>query len=87
MSDWSPPSLSPVVTAGLAIGWLLAFAYSMLVLQNILAGVLPGLIIASGYYAWRLLVAVEAAADGLQRLATETQPTSDTIAEESTRDR
>lgn len=87
MSAWSPPSPSPVVAAGLAIGWLLWLAYSLLVLQNILVGVLPGLLLAAGYYAWRLLVAVEAAADGLQRLADERERPSATVAEAPTRER
>jgi hypothetical protein len=87
MSGWSPPSPSPAVAVTLAFGWLLVLAYSLLLLQNSLAGVLPGLLIAAGYYAWRLLAAVEAAADGLQRLADEQERSADTVAREPTRER
>ena len=59
---------SRTIVAGLAV-WLLWLAYSLLVLQNVLFGVVPGLLVVVGYFAWRLLLAVEELADGVRRLA------------------
>lgn len=73
MAGWSPPSPSPIVTKLLLAVWLLFLGYALVAMQNVLVGVLPGLIGIGGYYAWRLLVAVEATADGVHRLADEGQ--------------
>lgn len=69
MSGWSPPSPSNR-TVALVGGLLLAvLLYALLVVQNVLLGLFPVVAVGAGYIAWRLLVAIEAIADGLQRLA------------------
>jgi hypothetical protein len=48
------------------MAWLL---YSLIIIQQILLGLLPGFVFLGGYVAWRFLSAFEAIADGLQRIA------------------
>ncbi|MFB6141571.1 MAG: hypothetical protein ABEJ26_14180 [Halosimplex sp.] len=69
MSDWSPPSLSPTVVAGLAIGSVLLLAYALLIQGSLLLGLLPILLVGLGYLVWRAVAAVEAIADASQRIA------------------
>ena len=65
MSDYSPPSL-PTPLAGGALALLAAvFAYSVMIAHQPLLGVLPALLVGVGYYAWRVLAALEAIAAGV----------------------
>lgn len=69
MPDWSPPSISQGWLVGiglLSVAWL---GYSLLILSQLLLGLLPGIVIGALYILWRFLVAVEAIADALQRIA------------------
>ena len=71
MADRSPPSPPSSIVVVFLCCWLLWLLYALLVMQAVLLGLLPGLLAAAGYVAWRLLVAVESIADSLQRLAEE----------------
>ncbi|SFS13149.1 hypothetical protein SAMN05216559_4209 [Halomicrobium zhouii] len=69
MSEWSPPTVprSWLLVAGvLFVLWL---AYAVVIVQQILLGSLPLIAFATLYVGWRFLVAFEAIADGLQRIA------------------
>ena len=70
MSDWSPPSVPRHWLIGIGVLYVLLAVYSVLVVQQILLGVVvPGMVIVSVYITGRFLVAVEAIADALQRIA------------------
>ena len=72
MSDWSPPSIPREWLAGIAVLYAVLLAYSLVVVQEVLLfGLFPGMALASLYLLWRFLVAVEAIADALQRIAHE----------------
>ena len=62
MSDYSPPSLPRPWTVGIAALLAAAFAYSLVIVHQPLLGVLPALLVGVGYYAWRVLAALEAIA-------------------------
>ncbi|WP_436926890.1 hypothetical protein [Halosimplex amylolyticum] len=69
MSGWSPPSPHRVVLVGLVPAYAIVLAYAVLVQGSVLLGLLPGLVLVGAYFLWRLLVALEAIADGIHRLA------------------
>ncbi|MCU4800696.1 hypothetical protein OB920_09970 [Halobacteria archaeon HArc-gm2] len=70
MSERSPSRLpSPWITAGIVVLWMAWVLYSLIIIQQILLGLLPGVVLLGGYVAWRFLSAFEAIADGLQRIA------------------
>lgn len=69
MADYSPPSLSHEWFVGIVLLYVLLLAYLALVVQQLLLGIIPGIAIGFFYLMWRFLVAVEAIADALQRLA------------------
>lgn len=69
MSDWSPPTLSRGQLAGIAVGLLAVAAYSLVIVQQLLLVIVPAVAVAVAYLVWRFVVAVEAIADALQRLA------------------
>ena len=69
MSEWSRPQLSRPVIIGLSICYLFVLAYSVVIAQQILLGVLIGAVFGVVYLGWRFLAAVEAIADALQRIA------------------
>ena len=70
MSGWSPPSLSRRTVAAIATGYVLIAAYSLVITAQLLLGViLPGVVLLGSYLLWRVLRAVEAIADALQRIA------------------
>ncbi|MFC7042142.1 hypothetical protein DM826_08370 [Halonotius aquaticus] len=69
MSDWSPPTLSRGQLAGLIVGLLAVAAYSLVIAQQLLLVIFPAAAVVVVYLAWRFVVAVEAIADALQRLA------------------
>jgi len=71
MSDWSPPTLSRGQLAGITVGLLAVAAYSLVIAQQLLLVVFPAAALIAVYLAWRFVVAVEAIADALQRLATQ----------------
>lgn len=62
MSDYSPPSLPRSWTVALVVLLAAAFAYSVIIVRQPLLGVLPALLVVVGYYAWRVLAALEAIA-------------------------
>jgi len=65
VSDYSPPSLSPPLAVALVAVLAAAFAYSVLIAHQFLLGIVPALLAAVAYYAWRVLAALEAIADGV----------------------
>ncbi|MCG1003708.1 MULTISPECIES: hypothetical protein [Halobacterium] len=65
MSDYSPPSLPRSWTVALVALLAAAFAYSVLIVHQLLLGLLPTLLVGVGYYAWRVLAALEAIAGAL----------------------
>ncbi|QLH81592.1 hypothetical protein [Halosimplex pelagicum] len=69
MSGWSPPSLPRELLAAFGAAYLLVIAYALLVQGAILLGVLPGVLLIGAYLLWRIMAAVEAIADGVQRIA------------------
>lgn len=70
MSEWSPPSVPRVWVISLGTVYGLLVVYSLVVIQQILLGVVvPAVVIVSSYFLWRFLVAIEAIADALQRIA------------------
>ena len=69
MSEWTRPQLSRPVITGLSICYLLVLAYSVIIAGQILLGLLIGAVFGVVYLGWRFLVAVEAIADALQRIA------------------
>ncbi len=71
MLGWSPPRLSTETLVGLALLYVLLLGYATVVVQQILLGLWVGLTVAIVYLAWRFLVAIEAIADALQRIAAE----------------
>lgn len=70
MSGWSPPSPSNRTVAVVGILLLAVLLYALLIAQHVLLGLFPVVAVGAGYVAWRLLLAIEAIADALQRLAT-----------------
>jgi hypothetical protein len=69
MSGWSPPSPSPVLLALAGVGFFVVLGYAVLVQGAILIGLLPGVLVVAAYVLWRFLVALEAVADGVHRIA------------------
>jgi hypothetical protein len=70
MSGWSPPSIPREWLAVVAVAYLLLLGYSLIVVQEVLVlGLFPGMALVSLYLLWRFLVAIEAIADALQRIA------------------
>jgi hypothetical protein len=69
MSDWSPPTLSRGQLAGIVVTLLAAAAYSLVIAQQLLLVVVPAAALLAVYLTWRFIVAVEAIADALQRIA------------------
>lgn len=69
MSGWPPPKLSNGQIVGIVLVVVVIFAYSIIITQQLLLGVLPALFVLALYFAWRFLRAIEACADALQRIA------------------
>jgi len=69
MSGWSPPAPSNALVAGVGVLLLLWLVYAILIQGSILIGLLPGTLIVAAYVVWRFLVALEAIADGVHRIA------------------
>lgn len=69
MSGWSPPSPPRELLAGIALAYVVVLAYALFIQGSLLLGLVPGIVFLVGYYLWRLLVAVEAIADGVHRIA------------------
>ena len=69
MSHWSPPSVPRSWLVGIAVVYLLVLAYSVIIAGQILLGVMVGVLFGMLYIGWRFIAAVEAIADGLQRIA------------------
>jgi hypothetical protein len=78
MSEWSPPSVPRQWVVGIGLVYAVVAVYSLLVIQQILLGVvIPAVLIVSSYLLWRFLVAVEAIADALQRIARQREETDE----------
>jgi len=71
MTGWSPPTISRQWLIGIGTVYALLLAYVVLVLGELLVGLVPAFAFLSLYFAWRFLLAVEAIADALQRIARE----------------
>ena len=69
MSGWSPPAPPRALLAGTAVVWAVFFAYMVLIQASVLLGLLPGVLVVTTYVLWRFLVALEAIADGVHRIA------------------
>ncbi|MFQ3476314.1 hypothetical protein HKK80_08640 [Halonotius sp. F2-221B] len=69
MSEWSPPTLSRGQLAGIIVALLAVSAYSLVIVQQLLLVVVPAAALLAVYLTWRFIVAVEAIADALQRIA------------------
>jgi len=69
MSNWSPPAVRQLWLAVFVVGYLLVLAYSVVIAQRILLGIWIGVLCGALYLGWRLLTAIEAIADALQRIA------------------
>ncbi|ELZ30263.1 hypothetical protein C475_00972 [Halosimplex carlsbadense 2-9-1] len=54
---------------GFGVAFVVVTLYAILVQNAVLWAILLGLLVGLGYALWRLLVAVEAIADGVHRLA------------------
>lgn len=65
----TPPQPSPRIVAFVGVVCLAILVYATLALGNPLVGVFPTVVALVCYGGWRFLLAVEAMADGLQRLA------------------
>lgn len=71
MPDWSPPSIPRKWLVGMSLVYVLILLYSVIIAGQILLGVLPGIWIGALYLFWRVLAALEAIADALQRIASQ----------------
>ena len=71
MADWSPASIPRNWLIAIALLYILFLAYLTLIVQQLLLGVFPGLVIVFLYFLWRGLVALEAIADAQQRMASQ----------------
>ena len=69
MSGWSPPAPSNALVSGIGVVLLLWLAYAVLIQASVLLGLLPGVFVVAAYVLWRFLVAIEAIADGVHRIA------------------
>jgi len=69
MSEWTPRQLSRPWLVGIGVGYVLVLAYAVVIAQQILFGIWIGVLCMAVYLGWRFLVAVEAIADALQRIA------------------
>jgi hypothetical protein len=70
MSGWSPPSLPRSLIPIIAGLYVLIAAYAVVIAQQLLVGVVfPGVVLLASYLLWRILRAIEAIADALQRIA------------------
>lgn len=69
MAGWSPPSPSQLVLATVALLGVAVLAYSVLIQGAVLIGLFPLALVVGGYVVWRFLVALEAIADGVHRIA------------------
>lgn len=69
MAGWSPPSLPRELLVGLAVVYALLFLYVVFVQGSLLVVALPSAVFVVAYVVWRFLVALEAVADGVYRIA------------------
>lgn len=68
MSEGSRSSVPPWVRAGIGLLFVVVFV-TALIRGQLLLGVIGCTLIGGGYFMWRILAAVEAIADALDRLA------------------
>ncbi|AHG05387.1 hypothetical protein HALDL1_14535 [Halobacterium sp. DL1] len=69
MSDWSPASIPSRWLGLLVLLYVLLLGYSVLIIHQPLILIWFGMLFVSLYLLWRFLVAVEAIAGALQRIA------------------
>jgi hypothetical protein len=69
MSTWSTPSIPRPWRVGIGLLCVLLFGYFLIIAQQLLLGLLFGVLLGGLYLSWRFVAAVEAIADALQRLA------------------
>ena len=71
MPGWSPPSVPRTALVTAAVLYAVVLVYLVLIRGTILLGLFPGLVAVVLYVVWRFLVALEAIADGVHRIADE----------------
>mgnify|MGYP000026359493 CR=1 FL=1 len=71
MSARSRPTPSRTALVGFTIASVLILAYALLIVQQLLLGIVPIVLVGLGYLVWRVVVALEAIADAAQRIADE----------------
>jgi hypothetical protein len=69
MTGWVPPSIPRRWLAAIVAVYAVVLAYAVLIQGSFLLGALPGVVVAATYVLWRFLVALEAIADGVHRIA------------------
>lgn len=74
MSDWSPPTVPPQALPVVVALYAAVVLYSVVVVQRFLPAVFVGLLFVTAYFAYRLLMAIEAIADAQQRMANRQEP-------------
>jgi len=70
MSGWSRKTVPREWLFVFGVAYTCLFAYGLVIVgQLLLFGVFPLVVFGGGYFLWRLLAAVEAIAEALQRLS------------------
>ena len=69
MPGWSPPSVPRTALVTAAVLYAVVLVYLVLIRGTILLGLFPGVVAVVLYVVWRFLVALEAIADGVHRIA------------------
>lgn len=68
-SEWSPPTIPRGLRVIVLVVTLLWIAYTLVIIQEILLGLLVVFLFGCLYVGWRFLAAIEAIAVALQRIA------------------
>ena len=69
VTAYSPPSLSRLWQAVIGLFLVLLIGYALIIVHQPILGTFPVILLGFLYLGWRFLVATEAIADALQRLA------------------
>ncbi|MFB6178808.1 MAG: hypothetical protein ABEI77_03675 [Halorientalis sp.] len=69
MGGYSPPTVPPMWFRGSVLLFVVLLGFALLVTQTPLLVVIPVLLVVGLYLSWRFLLAIEAIADALQRMA------------------
>jgi len=71
MSEWSPPEVPREVLVVVGVAYAAFVVYALVVAQTLLLAAFVGVTFVALYLGWRLLAAIEAIANALQRIAAE----------------